>query len=464
VASADLRKVRQWAVAIIVGAAIARVAWAAWIAHADPAAVRSFDTPGYLWPARALIEAGRFSLSPTDPTPMFVRTPGYPAVLAPILWLTDSEWAISPIQAVVSMLAVAAVVLVGRRLVGWTAGLVAGAVVAVDPLQFVASGTILTEAMASAVLAAIVAAGAVVFALRAPGDVPRMATFGLGILVAVVTIVRPTFWFYPAVLVALLVVRFRGLPRQRAVTHVLVFLLPILLIVGGWQLRNHAAVGSWQVSGVSSINLYCYNAAEVEANVAGVSMDAALDRLGCPTQYPNPDGICTRTVGFACWSPDPEADGQGFDEWGRRGLDILSDHPVQTARVVGEGVVREVAGPGTSKVARYLDTDESTPLTMGLFLWNAALWAFAAAGAAAGLRSKDRAFWAFVIATMGYVILVSAGTAADARFRTPLVPLLALLAALGIQRSLAAVRRSTAPAGASREQPVPAIPAGRRTP
>jgi hypothetical protein len=67
----------RWAVAIIVVAAIARMGSAAWIAHAEPAAVRPPDTPGYLEPARALIETGRFSLSPADPTPMYVRTPGY---------------------------------------------------------------------------------------------------------------------------------------------------------------------------------------------------------------------------------------------------------------------------------------------------------------------------------------------------------------------------------------------------
>ena len=82
-ASVDLRKVRQWAVAIIVGAAVARVGWAAWIAHADPSAIQSFDTPGYLWPARALIDTGGFSLSPTDPTPMFVRTRATPRFSPP---------------------------------------------------------------------------------------------------------------------------------------------------------------------------------------------------------------------------------------------------------------------------------------------------------------------------------------------------------------------------------------------
>jgi len=459
VARTDRRIVWRWAAAIIVVAAVARVGWAAWIAHAEPAAVETPDTAGYLQPAWALVEEGRFSLSPSDATPMYVRTPGYPAFLAPMLWLTDSEWAISPIQAIVSVAAVATTVLVGWRLFGTTVGLVAGAVVAVDPLQFLAAGTIMTESLTTVVLTAIVAVGAMVFALRRAGDVPLVAVLGLGALVAAATMLRPTFWFYPVVLLALLAIRFRGLGRRSLVTRLLVFLLPIVVVVGGWQLRNHSAVDSWQVSGISDINLYCYNAAEVEASVAGIDYDASRRRLGCPTEYPNPDGACTRTVGYGCWMPDPEADGQGFNEWGRKGLDIMLDHPVASARVLGEGVVREIAGGARSRVSRYLDIDTSMPLTIALSAWVLALWVLAAIGALVGLRSKHRAFWAFVIATIGYVILISTGTAGDARFRSPLVPLIALLAALGIRRSLENLRRAPAPTPTLRQEQ-PAATAG----
>jgi 4-amino-4-deoxy-L-arabinose transferase-like glycosyltransferase len=455
VARADRRTVWRWAVAIIVVASIARVGWAAWIAHSEPASVESPDTPGYLQPAWALLEDGRFSLSPLDATPMYVRTPGYPAFLAPILWLTDSEWAISPIQAVVSLAAVGTTVLVGWRLFGATVGLVAGAVVAIDPLQFLAAGTIMTESLTTVVLTAMVAVGAMVFALRRPRDVPVVAVLALGFLAAAATMVRPTFWFYPVVLLALLGVRFRGLPRRSLASRLLVFLVPIVLVVGGWQLRNHSAVDSWQVSGISDINLYCYNAAEVEASVEGISYDASRRRLGCPTEYPNPDGVCTPTVGYGCWMPDPAADGQGFNAWGRRGLDIMLDHPVASARVLGEGVVREIAGAARSRVSRYLGIDTSMPLTIALSAWVLALWVFAAIGALAGLRSKHRAFWAFVIVTIGYVILISTGTAGDARFRSPLVPLIALLAALGIRHSLENLRRAPAAMPTLRqEQPV----------
>ena len=435
---ADHRTLWWCAVVLIIVGATARVGWAAWIAHVEPAAVRSPDTPGYLEPARALIDTGRFSLSPMDNAPMFVRTPGYPAFLAPILWITNSEWAISPIQATVSVLGVVLVVLVGWRLIGPTAGLVAGLLLLLDPLQLAASGTILTESIASVVMAALVAVGAVVFASRSPRHVPAVAVFGLGALVALGTMVRPAMWLYPLVLLPLLAVRFRDLQWRAVLGRIIVFAVPVVAVVGGWQVRNQSAVDSWQLSGVSGIVFYCANAAEVEARTAGISFDAARERLGCPISYNNPNGACTRTTGFGCQMPDPDASGQGFDEWNRQGLDVMADHPVQTARVLVEGLVREVAGPGSGTVRRYLDADASIALTGALFLWNAALWTFAALGAVAGIRSKHRVFWLFVITTIAYVLAVSAGAGAYARYRTPLIPLLGLLAALGVQ---SAVRR-----------------------
>jgi 4-amino-4-deoxy-L-arabinose transferase-like glycosyltransferase len=371
-----------------------------------------------------------------DPTPMFVRTPGYPAFLAPILWITDSEWVISPIQAALSALAVAAIVLVGWRLIGLTAGLIAGVLLVLDPLQFMASGTILTEAVASIVIAAIAVAGLVVFGGRRPRDVPLGAVVGLGCLVALATMVRPTMWLYPAVLLVLLAIRFRRVPRRALVTRLLAFLLPIVVVVGGWHVRNHSAVDSWQLSGATGLLLYCSNAAQIEARTTGTSMETTRQRFGCPTEGEDPDGVCTWTQGATCRVPDPDASGQGFDEWNRRGLEIMADHPVQTARIMVEGLVRQVAGPGIESVRQYFDAPASIPLALALLSWNAVLWAFAAVGAVAGLRSRHRTYWAFVIATIGYVIVVSLGDAAGARYRIPIIPMLALLGALGMQYSV----------------------------
>jgi hypothetical protein len=57
-----------------------------------------------------------------------------------------------------------------------------------------------------------------------------------------------------------------------------------------------------------------------------------------------------------------------------------------------------------------------------LFVWNALLWGFAALGTIGGLRSRHRAFWAFVVATITYVVVISAGSTRCAPTCTPVIP------------------------------------------
>jgi hypothetical protein len=70
---------------------------------------------------------------------MFVRTPGCPVFLAAIPWRTDrvgdqpDPGGREPAQR-------GTIALVARRVIGVAAGVLAGVVVALDPLQFAASG------------------------------------------------------------------------------------------------------------------------------------------------------------------------------------------------------------------------------------------------------------------------------------------------------------------------------------
>ena len=428
----------RWLWAIIVVAIAARVGWSAWIAHAHPAAVTSVDTAEYVGPARALIDAGRFSLSAHDPTPMFLRTPGYPAVLAAILWLTNSQWAISPIQAALSLLTVVVTVLVGRRMIGPTAGLVAGVVVALDPLQFALSGTILTESLTSLVMIGLVAVGATVFARR-PERVHPAFVFALGALIALATMFRPTTWFYPVVVLVLLAVRFRRRRPLAVLVLLLVFALPIVAVVGAWQVHNHYAVNSWQVSGSAGVTLYCYNAAAVQAKVTGRGIEGVRRELGCDRGgWQNLKTACPPF--WNCNVAHPLANGPGFDEMSSKGLNILERHPVETTEVVLQGVARELGGPGTDTVRRFLHVRSSVALIVALSAWNVLVWALAVVGAVVGLRSRLRMFWLFVISLVAYVIVISAGAESGARFRTPIVPLLALLAAQGLRFIVASAR------------------------
>ncbi|MDQ1457392.1 MAG: hypothetical protein QOH28_3012 [Actinomycetota bacterium] len=440
------RRYTWWWTLIFVALA-ARVGWAAWITHAHPSAVTNGDSPGYLGPARALVQTRHFSLSPDDATPMFLRTPGYPALLAVILWVTGSQQAISPIQAALSVLPVLVTVIVARKVIGPTAAMVAGAVVALDPLQFSASGTILTESLATLTLVGIVAVGLVVFAPRTDRVRPRVVA-ALGTVTAAAIMVRPTMYFFPIVVLVFLAFRFRDRPRRRLLALLLAFAMPIVIVAGGWQVRNHYAVNSWQIAGAGAVTIYCYDAAAVQAKVANNGMAAARRQLGCnPTGWDNLAKACPTWWG--CDVPHPLGRGKSFDEMNRRGLHILARNPLETAQVAFKGLGRETLGPGTDTVRRFLHASSSPALTIALFSWTLLLWTLALVGVFVALRSRLRAFWAFDIGIVVYVMAASAGAEADARFRTPIVPLLALLAAVGAQHLVRRVREQRF-AGAAR--------------
>jgi 4-amino-4-deoxy-L-arabinose transferase-like glycosyltransferase len=267
--------------------------------------------------------------------------------------------------------------------------------------------------------------------------------------------VRPTTYYFPPVVVVLLLCRFWRLGWQKLLVLLLAFALPIVVVVGGWQLRNHHAVNSWQLSGSAAVTVYCYNAAAVEAKVTNRSVQATRQELGChPGGWDDLTGACPSWWG--CDVPHRLANGPGFDEMSSRGLRIVTRHPLQSADIVLEGLGRETFGPGADTVSRFLHIRSSPPLTAGLFVWNLIVWSLALVGAIVALRSSLRAFWVFLMSILGYVLVISSGSESSARFRTPVVPLVALLAALGVQRIARSVREERA-----RRRPGTVAPDGR---
>ena len=159
--------------------------------------------------------------------------------------------------------------------------MLAGVFVALDPLQFALSGTILTESLASFMLIGVVAAGIPVFVTR-PQHVRLRSVVVLGLVIAAATLVRPTTFYFPAVVLLVLAVRFFRLPIRSLLALLSVFVLSVVVVTGAWNLRNHDAVNSWQISGSQAVTLYCWHAAAVDAQVHGESITTSRQRLGCP--------------------------------------------------------------------------------------------------------------------------------------------------------------------------------------
>jgi 4-amino-4-deoxy-L-arabinose transferase-like glycosyltransferase len=222
----------------------------------NPRVATQGDTRSYVMPALALLHYGRFSRSPRDPEPEFVRTPGYPAFIAAISGIFgEHEAALLLAQVVLSSLTILVVYWLGTRMWSVGVGLLAAAMTLIEPLQLFSTGTISSESLATLLVTLVAAAGFVLFSQARPKV--RWPLL-LGVAIAAATMVRPVTYYLPLLVVGILayIALRRGMSYRRGLKVLAVFLVPFLVVIGGWQLRNREAVGSWRFSEVEAKNLY----------------------------------------------------------------------------------------------------------------------------------------------------------------------------------------------------------------
>jgi hypothetical protein len=227
-------------------------------------------------------------------------------------------------------------------------------------------------------------------------------------------------------------------------------MLPLIVLVGRWQWRNHREVDSSRISAIDAINLYCYRGSAVEADVSGVSLQRVREVNGCIL----PGRILDPAIGCAPWWSCPRdlsaQAGPYFDEMASRGTSTLLEHPVATAEMTVEGFFK-LFGPGTDTVSRYLSISPTRWIAAVFAAWWIGLLVAAVAGALLLRRHPDRMYWVFVVTVLAYYLAVSSGQESTSRLRAPVVPLMALLAApavvRGAQLALSRARRTRATAG-----------------
>lgn len=416
--------------AILLFCFVGRGAYVIYLAHSEPAKTIEGDTHSYVRPARAIVEDWRFNHAPGVDEPEYLRTPGYPGLLAAVFAVSDqSKTAVLLVQVVLSTVTVLMVYLLASRMWSSTVGLVAAVLTVLEPLQNYTSGTLVTECLDALLLILVCAAGFAVF--RAPQ--PRLRSLVLlGLALAAATMVRPVTYYLPGLVVGLLVVRAaRGaISWARFARLLAAFLVPLVVVVGGWQLRNYERAGSWRMSGVEGKNLLDFRAAGVVADEEGISLNAAQARL-------------RREL------PDPSTVGPGafYDRMYHQGLDILVAHPITAARLTGEGLVNELTSV-RYKAFRYFGMKPPTGVVAGAAMaLQLAFYAVVVYGFVLAIR-KRRALLAhvFIAAVALYVLLVSAGPEAfrarGERFRAPVMPILILYAAGGIVELVRRRRRA----------------------
>jgi 4-amino-4-deoxy-L-arabinose transferase-like glycosyltransferase len=460
---------RRWLRGVLVAGLSLRVLFILWMHTSHAGNALAFDSKSYIDPARAFLTSGRFETAPGSGIPMFVRTPGYPGFIAFIYqlfgWTGQRQLMLLLTQALLGAVVAAIAYVVTSRLWGEVPGIVAAAIVAFDPYQIRLSNWFMSEALFT--FFAMVMVFCAYAALRPQARRTRLLAC-LGIALAAASLTRPTTYYFVVVPLGLCLLSSKRLGWRHAVTALVVLMVPTVLLVGGWQLRNAEVVGSSQISGTEARDLYYFRAPDTLSRRDGISFSDA--QLQLHRQYPD-----LPLVANEYWTPPRGADqGAPFDRMAQRGLRVVLHNPVPTARNTVYWLGKELTDPGMTSMRLSRDTPlgsipgSSILLLFGLF----ALYIAAGFGMLTALRrdAEARLAHVFAISLALWILVLSAGAAVSdggqngARFRAPVLPILAIFAApvlVGLGRRVAAMLRSRelgSPPSADIARDAPAYP------
>jgi hypothetical protein len=375
-----------------------------------PSAYIQNDSHGYLTLANDL--GAYASKSGANYLLSLSRTPVYPVYLSVIHDVFGSSL-IAPmiVQVVVSVCTVYLTFRLGRTLFGRVAGLGAAAALALDPVSIAFSAVVLTEALFTFLLVCSL------ILLWRPND-PRSWRRGLvaGLLLGLATLTRPVSIYLSVVLAVAYLVLERKHLRQ-SVTVALAFMIGFGVLAGGWIVRNEVAGGGVTISTIGSYNLYYYRALGVVEQTQNLSQAQAYEEMSNELKaklpaHPSPTQTSAAEQSMA--------------------TTIIRQHPVPYAEEVVKGAMRIIAGPGLDETADAL-TGHTTELpNVYAVPYLIAFYILVALGLWSVWRARLLRNGVLPVIVILYLLVVASGLEAYFRFRTPMMPFLALFAGVGL--------------------------------
>lgn len=393
--------------------------------------------------------------------PEILRTPGYPLFVA-----LFPNWRVALVaQALLcGLICLLAGIWIGRRW-GVRVGVAAQLLIFVNVPSFVLSGMLLSETLFQTVLFLAVLTPLVQLSrVRGASSILGCAAIS-GVLIGCLSLIRPVAIF--VALVGFIPFLFFTLisARQKVAAIVLSVGIPLAMLLG-WSLRNYSLRGYLGISTVSSLNLYLYRAGGVVALDTGKSLGEVQDKMIA-------DIGATNLRLYENDVTPPLA-----KEMNRRALRILVGHPWETIVVTVQGFVwlliapsrtllakllgtpggSTELGPGSgrvtlSRLTRLLDQVAQSKLLTALialqFLVTAVIW-IGVLRSLLKIRKSSPEFraWIIYLLSVAMLLLVTAsGAEAAVRFRSVVMPLLSVAAAMGYFAEIANSGKTTVAAG-----------------
>lgn len=427
-----------------------RASLLAWVIVANPGVCMFPDSPSYEEPARAMLQYGRFAQFPREPlVPETLRTPGYPLLIAAVYGIFgESRQAVLFVQALLDALLIVILFFLGRRLWSANAGFIAAVVYALNLSAFDQARYLLSDSPFVFIMTVVLLLGC---KLALPARRPVLMALAFGSIAAFACLVRPILYYWAAILAAWLVFLAAGktIPWRAALAGI----LPWILIVGGWQVRNKLATGDATFSQIQNVNLYLYRAADILSRKTHQPFAVVQEHLR--------SRLNAETAGLS--------QTQIYREMKIRGVAVIKAEPKYLLQSQVAGALKLIVGRASlsvysnsggrleysqgvlSDLFRMSPADywrkwfrPHTLLCIMLFLEYALLlivYACLIVSAVIVARRREMLpIHLFLLVTLVYFVAVSAGPEAYSRLRLPIEPILALYAAFALTR----LRRKTA--------------------
>lgn len=373
------------------------------------------DSFTYLTPAKAMLAGHGFANEHLQPETL--RTPGFPLLLAafgarvlPVILLQ---------HLVDILLALAIYLFVLRRLGSRFAAMAAALLFAIDPPTIHYANKLLTETTFTALLF-------VAFLLAL--DVRRPLL--LGLLTGILVLTRPVAIVYFVVLAALFALA--RVPRRA----IAIFVAAALLLPLAWGVRNKIDTGNFTISTIGPTNLLLHRAAGALAiaDEGEFRDDLANEQRDLLEEV---DEIVQRKEHV---SVDDLPDARQAPYYSAMARKVLLQHPIAFAVLTLRGIAVNVFDSDWDAIM-MVSRLESTTIELAIDGFVAIVFFLAVAGVVA-LWRRDRVLALLIAGTVAYFLVISAGGEAEARFRVPVVPQIAIAAAVGLE----ALRRGASPA------------------
>jgi hypothetical protein len=403
------------------------------------------DTFSYIRPAQELLFHGRFY---ANGAPELFRTPGYPALLIPGIFLGNVELVTIAIQIVLGCLTTYLVFRISLLLFkNIKAALFSAFLFAIEPVSIIYASKLLSETLFTFLNTLFL-----FFMARYLEHAQlRKIIFASAVLSATVY-VKPINYFLPFLATLILIIwalNQRGF-RTRFIAHSFLFLFSSVVLLGIWQVRNFVTIGYSGFSTVSDVSLYCYQGASLLAVEAGVPFNEMHQKMGC-------------TDGSIYLQKHPEQQDwdqkKTYEYMRREGFRIIMAHPVDYTITYVKGIVRTLIDPGSTeyliffklypkagallseildkgfiKVIQNVINTKSlvfigSIVIFGIFLLVSLICA------AISLCDKEFSYsflTVFILFIMGYSLLLSGGPVGYHRFRLPVMPLISVFSGYGL--------------------------------